>query len=74
MKRAFKSILVMGLIFSLPFLSQAQPPEPPHPNGGEGPGSGNSVVGGTAPIDGGLTMMLLLGLAYGSRKVYRMKK
>lgn len=74
MKKAIRILLVSGMILSLPLIFNAQPPSPPHPNGGNDPGSGNSTVGGGAPIDGGLTFMLVLGLAYGSRKIYRLKK
>jgi len=74
MKKGLKLLLISGLIMTLPLLSLSQPPEPPHPNGGAGPDSGNTQVGGAAPIDGGLGILLLLGAAYGSRKIYRMKK
>ena len=44
---------------------------PPHPNGGNAPNSGtNTPVGGGAPIGGGLIIMIALGAAYGSKKVY----
>jgi hypothetical protein len=72
MKKIIKSVIVAGMIFSLPLLSLAQ--SPPHPNGGNSPGGGNTPVGGGAPIDGGLSIMLLLGAAYGSRKIYQIKK
>jgi hypothetical protein len=72
MKKTIKSVIVAVMILSLPLLSLAQ--NPPHPNGGNGPGGINTPVGGGAPIDGGLSIMLLLGAAYGSRKIYRMKK
>jgi hypothetical protein len=74
MKKAMKLLLVSGLFLALPLMFKGQPPSPPHPNGGDNPGSGNSTVGGAAPIDGGLTFLLLLGAAYGSRKIYRIKK
>jgi hypothetical protein len=74
MKKAIQFLLIAGLILTLPLIFNGQPPAPPHPNGGSGPGSGNTVVGGAAPIDGGLSILLLLGAAYGSRKIYRMKK
>ncbi len=60
------------MMLILPFGVMAQ--NPPHPNGGSGPGPGNTPVGGTAPIDGGLTIMLLLGAAYGSKKLFINKK
>ncbi len=69
MKKAIKSLIVIGLFLSLPLLSLAQ--TPPHPNGGGGPGGGNTPVGGGAPIGGGLIIMLVMGAAYGSKKVYK---
>jgi hypothetical protein len=72
MKKAIKSILISGVFLTLPMLSLAQ--TPPHPNGGGGLGGGNTPVGGGGPIDGGLSILLLLGAAYGSRKIYQMKK
>ena len=74
MKKGLKFLLISGLILALPLMFKGQPPQPPHPNNGGSPGSGNTEVGGAAPIDGGLTFLLLLGAAYGSRKIYRMKK
>ena len=55
-----------------PMVLSAQ--NPPHPNGGNGPGGGNTPVGGGAPIGGGLIIMMVMGAAYGSRKVYQLKK
>jgi len=69
MKKAIKSLIVIGLFLSFPLLSLAQ--TPPHPNGGGGPGSGNTPVGGGAPIGGGLIIMMVMGAAYGSKKVYK---
>jgi hypothetical protein len=74
MKNAIKILLVSGLILVSSVMSKAQPPSPPHPNGGSGPDGNNTVVGGAAPIDGGLSFLLLLGAAYGSRKIYRRKR
>jgi hypothetical protein len=48
----------------------AQPPNPPSdPSSG-----GNEVVGGDAPVGGGLEILLLMGLAYGSKKTYKIWK
>ena len=54
----------------LPLFSLADPPGPPKPGGGPTP------VGTAAPspIDGGLSILLALGAAYGGRKMYRLKK
>ncbi len=43
---------------------------PPEPNGGNDPGGGNNPVGGGAPIAGGIGILLVLGAAYGIKKVY----
>jgi len=51
--------------------------QPPHPNGGSTPGVNNIPVGGQpigSPIDGGLSILLAMGLAYGAKKVYQVKK
>ncbi len=69
MNKVFKTLSVAGLFLSLPLLSAAQ--TPPHPNGGGGPGGGNTPVGGGAPIGGGLIIMMVMGAAYGSKKVYK---
>jgi hypothetical protein len=68
MKKAMKSLLIAGLFLTLPLLALSQ--TPPHPNNGGGPGSGNTPVGGGAPIGGGLIIMMVMGAAYGSKKVY----
>jgi hypothetical protein len=39
-----------------------------------GGGTTGAPVGGGAPIDGGLTLLLLAGAAYGGRKVYKKVK
>jgi hypothetical protein len=48
---------------------------PPPPNGGGDPTQGgNTPVGGGAPIAGGIGILLVLGAAYGGKKVYDFKK
>jgi len=70
MKKAIKSLIVIGLFLSFPLLSLAQ--TPPHPNNGNGgPGGGNTPVGGGAPLGGGLIIMMVMGAAYGSKKAYK---
>lgn len=59
-------------LFVLPFLSIADNPGPPPPPGGGGPGGGGTPVG--APIDGGIGILLALGLGYGGVKLYQLKK
>jgi len=50
---------------------------PPHPNGGFAPGSGNTVVGGQqggAPIGSGNLILFALALAYAGHKRYKRKE
>ena len=61
------TVLVFTLFFSMS--SIAQPPPPP---GNTGSGAGGTPIGGNAPIGGGLFILLGLGAAYGSRKVYQL--
>ncbi len=69
MKKQFKTLMI-ALVFSLfAYNGFAQVPPPP-PNGGHGQ-SGNQN-GGSAPIGGGMFILLGLGAAYGGRKLYRM--
>jgi len=68
MKKAIKSILIVGIFLAFPIFALAQ--NPPHPNGGDGPDGGNTPVGGGAPIGGGLIIFVSLGLGYGARKVF----
>ncbi len=44
-------------------------PLPPTGNAGY-----NGPIGGAAPIDGGLSILLVMGAAFGAKKVYRLKK
>jgi hypothetical protein len=70
-----KQIIAIMILITIPLWMTAQPP---HPNGGGVPGPNNTPVGGggpsPAPIDGGLSILLALGLAYGGKKVYQLKK
>ncbi len=66
------SMLILVLGFS--FLSAQNPP---HPNGGETPGSGNTVVGGQqggAPIGSGNILLIGLALLYATKKVGESRK
>ena len=64
--------LVIVFFLAMPLTMLAQ--TPPHPNGGNAPGTTNTPVGGGAPIDGGFTIMLVLGAAYGAKKIFKFKK
>ena len=69
MKKIIKLLVVTAFLMATPLFIIAQ--NPPHPNGGSAPGGGNTPVGGGAPIGGGLIIMMALGAAYGSKKIYK---
>ncbi|MEI6900838.1 MAG: hypothetical protein WCL00_13245 [Bacteroidota bacterium] len=68
-----KKIILLTAILTISTLSLfAQ--NPPHPNGGNNPNpTSNGTVGSNgpsgAPIDGGLSIFLVLAAAYAGRKV-----
>ena len=64
------TLISLILFFVLPLLTIADPPPPPG-SGGSSP-SGQQPVG--APIDGGLGILLALGLGYGGKKLYDARK
>ena len=71
--KTLKLILVLFAIMALPLFSLSDnPPPPPNGAGTGGPGGGGTPVG--APIDGGMGILLALGLAYGGKKLYNMRK
>lgn len=69
--KMIKKILVIAIILILPVFINAQPIPPPSSNGLNG---NQGQPGGGAPIDGGLSIFLLLGAAYGGKKVYSIRK
>lgn len=71
--KMIKNILVIAIIILSPIILNAQP-KPPGLGHGTNQNQQGQPVGGGAPIDGGLSILLLLGAAYGGSKVYRMKK
>ena len=67
-----KKIIITALIAFSSVGLFAQPIPPP---GGGLPGQGHGLGGNQgAPIDGGLTILMLLGAVYGAKKVYSLKK
>ena len=70
--KKLKLILVLFAVMALPLLSLSDVPPPPPGGTGGGPGGGGTPVG--APIDGGMGILLALGLAYGGKKLYDMRK
>ena len=68
--KMIRKLLLVGLL-CLSFSVFANDPNPPPPPGEHGL-SGDQPVG--APIDGGLGILLLLGVGYGIKKLYKNKK
>ena len=67
-----KTILTLVIVLNCSLLFA--PPRPPESSGGGTPGAGDAggggVLGGGAPIDGGLSIMLILGMVYAGKKTY----
>ena len=70
--KKIKSLFVLIALIAVPLLIFAQPD--PRENG-NGSGVGNTPVGGPtgSPIDGGLGILVALGLGYAARNIYRIK-
>ena len=67
--KTIKKIFVLAalFLFFVPLTQvMSQPPPPPG-----GAGSGDSPVGGNAPIGGGTLILLGMAIAYGGRKLYK---
>jgi hypothetical protein len=68
LKKLFLIAIISLIAVSAAF---ADDPEPPNP-GGDPTNNGGNPVG--APIDGGLSILLLLGAGYGGLKLYKNNK
>jgi hypothetical protein len=73
MKSFIKVFVISAFLSAAPLFLSAQY-LPTHPNGGNEPSPTNTPVGGGAPIDGGLSVLLLLGAAYGTKKIFKQQK
>jgi len=73
MKNQVKIIALAAFLTVVPLILSAQY-LPTHPNGGNDPGPSNTPVGGGAPIDGGLSVLLMLGAAYGAKRILQQQK
>lgn len=71
MKKTFIKLFVSGVLFAAPVLLLAQPN--PGSNAGGGAVGGNPIGGGAAPLGGGIALMLSLGAAYGTKKIYHFR-
>ncbi|MCK9422974.1 MAG: hypothetical protein M0Q38_10275 [Bacteroidales bacterium] len=75
MEKSLKHFLFFVILFFIMTFSLttiAQGPMPPPPPGEKG--SNNNQAPAGAPIDGGLSILLVLAGAYGSRKWVRSRK
>jgi len=70
MKMLKKLLFVCILVLAPALMTLADPPGPPPPGGD--PSLGGTPVG--APIDGGISILLALGIGYGTRKIYHLRK
>jgi len=73
MKNKIYSLLTV-IVFTISISTFAQTPPPPNNNNGAPTSGGNTPVGGGAPIAGGYGILIVLGLAYGMKKVYQFNK
>ena len=73
MKKAILNLIIIGLLIIVPVIivSASAPPPPPPPGG---PGTGDTPIGGMAPIGSGLALLLSMGAAYGAKKIYDARK
>jgi hypothetical protein len=67
--KKIRSVFLITMLLGLPLLNFAQPLPSQNGNGSH---VGQTPVG--APIDGGLSILLLLGAGYGVKKIYNLKK
>ena len=70
MKKVIQILAILFVVL-IPVILSAQPL--PY-DGGIGGGTGGNPVGGGAPIDGGLLIMLSLAIGYGSKKIVNRDK
>jgi len=68
-KLIIKSIFVVSIIVLSMLTSQLYAQPVPPPNGGTNGGHGLTGNQQGAPLDGGLSLLLILGAAYGSKKI-----
>lgn len=72
--KKLRALIVILAMIGLPLLSIADDPVPPPPPGYPGAPGNNGQTPVGAPIDGGVGVLLVLGLGYGGYKLYRLNK
>ena len=68
-KLIIAGVFVVFLSFGLAAQNDDGPPEPP----GHGQTS-DQDPGGQAPVSGGVLVLMLMGIGYGGKKIYELKK
>lgn len=68
-KQIFTFLIFMLFLFSCTIVFGQEPPPPPS----HGSSGNQSPPGGGAPIGEGLVMLLVMGAAYGGKKLYQVK-
>jgi polyferredoxin len=74
MKNIFKILvisLIVGFFTALSLTSMAQPSAPPPP---ASHGQSGNQAGGPAPVGSGLIILLGMGAAYGTKKLFNARK
>ena len=71
--KTIKKIFVLAtlMLFFVP-LTQVMAQQPPPPPSGAPP-SGDTPIGGQSPIGGGSLILIGLAMAYGGRKLYKLR-
>ena len=69
-----KKIAILLILTFLVFGASGVFAQPVPNQNGDGSGVGSIPVGGGVPIDGGLSILLVLGSAYGMKKAINKKK
>jgi len=76
MKKIFRNITLICLLLlgsaTINNVLADDPTAPPPPPGAHG--ASGDQPGNGAPIDGGLSVLLVLGAAYGAKKIYTVRK
>jgi hypothetical protein len=73
MKKIIRILLVLAIVSLSTMVTMADPPGPPTGGNSNPSQSGGNPVG--APLDGGLSLLLIgLGAAYGGKKLFKSKE
>jgi hypothetical protein len=74
MKKLIRFLVLTTFILTAPILIDSLSAQPWPGEQGDGSSVGGAPIGGGAPVGGGSLILLALGAAYGSRKVYILRR